>query len=113
MTEQEAIDVLTDDKLVLGTERCMDDSYGKLQPAMDLAIEALGKQIPKKPIVVECIHPEWNACDRDGVDCENLSDCRYRDCLCPNCEESLRYVHLTNPRYCPVCGQKLDWEKTI
>lgn len=106
MTEQEAIEEL--ERLNNGTD--YDTEYTDFE-CFEVAIEALGKQIPKKPIVVECIHPEWNACDRDGVDCENLSDCRYRDCLCPTCEESLRYVHLTNPSYCPVCGQKLDWRK--
>lgn len=51
----------------------------------NLAIEALKKQIPKKP---------------------KLSEYDYS---CPNCE----FEYLINEKYCSNCGQKLDWSEEI
>jgi hypothetical protein len=59
--------------------------------AIILAIEALGKQIPKKPAYT---------CDNEVIHC-------------PNCDYDLMGgVELDeehDPAYCWVCGQKLDW----
>ena len=30
-------------------------------------------------------------------------------CVCPNCERSTSRV--VSPRYCSICGQRLDWSK--
>ena len=53
----------------------------KRAEALDVAIQALEKQIPKKPI------------DR----------CMYKECpICGN-------VEIEFCKHCPDCGQKLDW----
>ena len=64
-----------------------------LQDAIDLAITALEKQIPRKPIITN-----WNPA------------------LCPSCNEELSehlgdgyYHHHTNLKVCE-CGQKLRWD---
>lgn len=56
----------------------------KITEALDMAIEALKKQIPKKV---------------DGVCGE------YKNAKCPICHSGLRFPD----EYCSWCGQKLDW----
>ena len=51
--------------------------------AVDIAIKALEKQIPKKPI----------------------TDDRYIMYICPRCNDFIKVSH----NYCPNCGQELDW----
>lgn len=52
-----------------------------------LSIEALEKQIPKKPIVSD-------------------------DIACPNCSATLIYcLHTSEIDYCDKCGQRLDWSE--
>ena len=84
MTIEEAIKLLEIQKPVLGCKE-----YKKpLMYAYEMAIAALEKQIPKKPI-------------------ENPTDdtCLYYENYCPSCENLLvvRYKH------CPKCGHKIDW----
>lgn len=54
--------------------------------ALQKAIEALEKQIPKQPY-----------CDE------------YEECCCSNCDEILHLEDWDKP-YCPHCGQALLWE---
>lgn len=54
-----------------------------LNNAYDVAINALGKQIPKKP----------------------KTDDRYVMYICPWCNDFVKVSH----NYCQNCGQKLDW----
>lgn len=71
--------------------QCHKDTY-------DAAIKALEKQIPKKPKIHEIL--------------DEYSDCIYKDyfCHCPNCECYFGTLSATiKSRYCPVCGQALDW----
>lgn len=82
---KETIEVLEDAKK--GIERYeMTEWY-------DVAIGALEKQIPKKPIQLK----------------------GYKEpCFCPICEPSDEtFVKATcdhdKYNYCPICGQKLDW----
>lgn len=56
--------------------------------ALDMAIEALEKQIPKKPIP--------NSHDMFGIKC----------CICPVCS---CHVYSTSNSFCHRCGQALDW----
>ena len=51
--------------------------------SLDIAIEALEKQIPKK------------APNHDGM-------------VCPSCNSKARYGH-PYEYYCPHCGQAIDW----
>lgn len=63
----------------------------------DLAIEALEKQLPEKPIF-----------EGDGFD--ELGDIVFDEWLCPLC--NARYeVDYQEYDYCPSCGQKLDWSE--
>lgn len=88
MTEQEAIkhlkDILdeatTDENAVCYVTNC-DEIHLKL------AIEALEKQVPKKPII-------YYACGQELVICG----------VCNMCSHITRAVD-----YCPHCGTKIDW----
>ena len=55
----------------------------KRAEALDVAIQALDKQIPKKP----------------------KTDDRYVMHICPWCNDFVKVSH----NYCQNCGQKLDW----
>jgi transcription initiation factor IIE alpha subunit len=67
----------------------------ELTESMRLAVQALEKQISKKPTY-----------EGDGYADEHLV---YDTWICPCCEK--RYeVDYDNYDYCPNCGQKLDWE---
>lgn len=59
--------------------------------AMYLAINAINKQIPKKPTNF--------AIDDNGY--------IIYDCECPNCEQSHRELFPFG--FCIHCGQKIDW----
>ena len=59
--------------------------------AIDEAIEAVGKQIPKKPV----------------------SKYKYRDGenVCPSCETENRCrIVMSWEKFCPDCGQAIGWE---
>lgn len=56
--------------------------------ALDMAIEALEKQIPKKPLY-----------EKTYGDCAVYS--------CPVCKDETMILNGDN--YCTMCGQKLDW----
>ena len=69
--------------------------------ALDLAIEALQKQIPKKPN--KAIDRSW------GIEKEVS--------VCPVCDCYLTMIHFIEigegksikTSYCETCGQKIDW----
>lgn len=98
MTEKEAIETLQEKSL----ERC--EAFGfdcgncdkcEVTIAYDMAIKALEKQIPKKPISEE----------------------RYY--ICPCCrgdlgvsDDDIFVYELPTPKYCGDCGQALDWSDT-
>lgn len=95
MTEQEVIKVIRNKAC---NDRCTeihcDDScmYGENKCAFHMAIKALEKQIPMKPIKNNPIKNE--------VWIESAM-------LCPVCNG---YVNKFGNKYCSKCGQKLDWE---
>lgn len=63
-------------------------SWGGLNEAFEVAIDALEKQIPKKPY------------NLDSVPCNR----------CPACYDAVRvYTHGTKLHHCPWCGQALNW----
>lgn len=93
MDEQEAIEILT----------LSDDAKEQLPmlaPVYEVAVKALEKQIPKKPLLRFC-----GECQRDCSNCE-----RYED-RCPNCNGGLYVECSSNHQYCPNCGQRLDWRE--
>ena len=80
MTENEAIEVIKSNRPTSG--------YVLLNEAIGTAINALGKQIPKKP------HKNFEKFS--GVWC--------------SCGKYLgKGYFVDKPSYCPDCGQKLDW----
>ena len=88
MTEQEAISCVKADKEYLTDMKICDGEE------MDMAIKALEKQIPKKPI----IHTN----DIDRLAC------------CPVCDSNVDWTYegfwrKGNPKYCRECGQAIDW----
>ena len=76
MTNEEAIKILTELKPIPV------DGFKIIAKAYDLAIEALEKQIPKKPY--------WE----------------YGGCHCKSCGLDV----LSDEYFCPLCGQAIDWE---
>ena len=88
MTNSEAIEVLN-----------MIETHGPL-PTMAKAksIEALEKQIPKKPI--DKTHPD-NVCARIYENFDII--------VCPTCGERLKLK--SKGKYCDKCGQAIDWAK--
>lgn len=76
----------------------------KRAEALDVAIQALEKQIPKKPVHDGCfdsegIWHEWNGVNGRSYD------------LCSNCNTNLccEMPYDNKPKYCKHCGQKLDY----
>ena len=87
MTYKEAIENL---KILKISED--DSSVGKLKiQTYNIAIEALEKQIPRKPL-----------------NREDKSEISYGDCPC--CSNMID--NWDNIRYCGECGQAIDWEET-
>lgn len=76
MTYEEAIKILTELKPIPV------DGFKIIAEAYDLAIEALEKQIPKKPY--------WE----------------YGGYHCKSCGIDV----LSDEYFCPLCGQAIDWE---
>lgn len=60
-------------------------SYTEYLNARKAALEALEKQVAKKPIESE-----------------------FTPLICPDCEAKI----ILGQRYCENCGQKIDWEET-
>ena len=111
MTAREVIKTLEIQKPAYGCKE-----YKKpLMYAYEMAIKALEKQIPKKPILkhdVSVMHinrgnqpHEWKRLESDNWHC-------------PECDSFVGervYVHSKvhdqrKKKYCDNCGQKLDWE---
>lgn len=87
MTREEAIEDLT---ALRGSYR--EDFNGETIEALNMAIEALEKQIPKKPIAVD-----WSE-EFEGALIEDR---------CALCSTYLHYIDI----YCPNCGQAIDWSE--
>ena len=68
--------------------------------AFEMAIEALEKQIPKKPDY------EGDGYDENGI-------LIYDRAICPNCENDDFEYDINNwgCKFCPDCGQALDWSE--
>ena len=89
MTYEEAIKNINALNAVCGQKDFYDAEF---ENALALAIDALEKQIPKKPIIREAEDSFGNV----------------KHTLCPNCQET-EFV-FTQPCFCHHCGQALDWE---
>lgn len=69
--------------------------------SLDIAIEALKKQIPQKP---KSYHTTIFGDDRLAYDCPNCKHCF--TVMRPNCDD----VPIRN-QHCDICGQKIDWSE--
>ena len=99
MTNEEALNWFKDD---LKNGKCSDEcpQYN----AMEKAIEALEKQIAKKPQYVDTRFRHHGRKISDG---SSLDKC-YK---CPNCNSHIFHVFNTE-KCCQYCGQALDWSDT-
>ena len=89
MTYKEAKDIINNTRIQFGR------SNGKTLffTAVGKALEAIEKQIPKKP------KGDYHSCPH------------YR---CPNCGGSVKmYAHDNIHPHCAFCGQALDWSEKI
>jgi len=64
--------------------------FTELEEAMEVAIQALEKQVPKKPIDIHNRVPLIVI-------------------YCPECEQGLTDEYGGRYEYCPDCGQAIDW----
>lgn len=99
MTNEEALNWFKDD---LKNGKCSDQC--PQCNAMEKAIEALEKQIPKKPQYVDTRFRHHGRKISDG---SSLDKC-YK---CPNCNSHIFHVFDTE-KCCQYCGQALDWSDT-
>lgn len=90
MTVQEAKNWLT---VVRGTYNGSD----KRVEAIGIAIKSMEKQISKKPKIIK--HKYHNSHTCPFCDLELI------------CSDETGYFSGKRHRYCPDCGQKLDWEE--
>mgnify|MGYP001275499895 CR=1 FL=1 len=81
----------------LPTSARKDSLYNNEITALETAIGALEKQLPKKP------NFEGDGYDPDGTFV-------YDTWECPNCGECYE-VDYDDYDYCPKCGQKIDWSE--
>ena len=84
MTNEEVIENLK----YLISDDCTDTQRDFVEE-IKIAIEAIEKQIPKKPIIIE-----------------ETKD-YFGHTLCPNCEKV--DFGFTQPCFCDRCGQAIDW----
>lgn len=87
--EAEAIDCLKSNKPTSG--------YLMLQGSIDMAINALEKQVPKKPTPID--YEKYT----DVIDNAKFLKGAY---WCPNCKHVVK-----SGTFCKDCGQKLDWSE--
>ena len=81
MTNEEAINIIED-----VTWQDNGRHYGKIAPAREIAISALEKQIPKKPL-------HWDDCEQFYIECPCCGkryDSRLRYKGCPYCLQAIR-----------------------
>ena len=75
----------------------LENDNDRLVDTFRLVIIALNKQIPKKP-------------DYEGDGYDNNGNMIYDTWVCPKCGEEYE-VDYDDYKYCPNCGQRLDWEE--
>lgn len=92
MTNEEAIKRIVDHMTI---HKMNEPRAIKISMALQMAIEALEKQTPKKP------DEDW---------CKSLfsddANCFFRHLICPNCGK-MEVNQIDD--FCPLCGQAIDW----
>lgn len=88
MIEQEAIRIIRH-RIDTARAVCGSGKDGKAFEDLEMAIEALNKQIPKKPTDID-------------EECGTF--------VCPSCESMICSIDdIEIHKHCLICGQKLDW----
>ena len=85
---------------LVGASNCYGDNYVYEEPepyALELAIEALGKQTPKKPIIQDTDEKTHYKCQ-----CGSIHLTVYK-------RDGLHMGH--ESKFCEWCGQAIDWNK--
>ena len=91
MTNKEVIKFHKENKRVLeyqsmgNVSKSQIDAIQDVMDILDLTIEALKKQEPKRPVKIKMVY----------------------DFECPNCSFTLEKIGM----YCRFCGQEIDWRK--
>ena len=81
----------TEVRMAINRLMCGNTAHSKDASYIKLAIEALEKQIPKKPII-----KKWSGGNKT-----------YN---CPSCDCDYNRFYISK-EYCMYCGQKIDWEE--
>ena len=91
MTSKEAIETINIAMAEVEWDYPMDYTV-----AFEMAIDAIEKQIPKKPIKtkIATLNKSPEAISWESIHC------------CPRCESNLAPQY----KYCPQCGLKIEWE---
>ena len=93
-----SIQTVKDNIKILESQEPEDAGYYLQLEHEKMVLNALEKQIPKKPDI------EGDGYDENG---ELIYDTGY----CPNCRHEFE-VYYDATKYCPNCGQHLDWSET-
>ena len=96
MTESEAKTIIERDLNCIKQNKALPDSI----EAMEIAINTLEKQIPKKIEIRKATNDDIESELRDFITVKG------RICRCPSCRCC---IHISELKYCWECGQKLDW----
>ena len=78
-------------------------TVGEHREAMNMAIKALEKQIPKKIIRRKAVDEDIESELRDFITRQG------EICRCPSC---ICCIHIRELKYCWECGQAIDWSDT-
>lgn len=98
MKTEEAIEILQKRIDLIGTEYPDQKDLMEYRKALECAVKALKKQIPRKVDNLSEIYMDFGTGKKIKVSA-------YGDC--PNCKYNIDAVS----NYCTRCGQKLDWRE--
>lgn len=98
MKPEEAIEILQKRIDLIGTEYPDQKDLMEYRKALERAVKALKKQIPKKVDNLSEIYMDFGTGKKIKVGAYGN---------CPNCNYNINTVS----NYCARCGQKLDWGK--
>ena len=115
MTNQQVINFLNQArKILLDDKSWIESAVQPINEAFDLAISALEKQIPKKPVMGYAFSEKLREVIKrtDPERAESKTEC------CPVCGRTLGVSQFVKTQtglhfgdlYCKRCGQAIDWE---
>lgn len=88
------------------------DNIAILEQVEDIEDAGYYLQLEHEKIVLECIEkqiPQKPNFEGDGYD--DSGNLIYDTWICPNCGDRYEVDYETH-RYCPMCGQFIDWSDT-